>query len=150
MTSLTRGPNNHSRKAIGKEQVRALMAMRRSGMSCSQVAKELKIGESTVARYSSAWWQKEGNKKFAEELKNVRSSNLKKARVIKSKKAAAPKRVNEVKKVGEISKADAPQLSQEQIDYIRKIYQSRTHASGTFIGNLFIRIGKFFGGHHSV
>jgi hypothetical protein len=41
-------------------------------------------------------------------------------------------------------------LSPEAIDYIHKIYQSRNYESGTFIGNLFIRIGKMFGGHNPV
>jgi hypothetical protein len=35
-------------------------------------------------------------------------------------------------------------------DYIKKIYESPPIDKGTFIGNLFIKIGKFLGGHHSV
>ena len=130
MTSLTRGrKKRYSRNPITPEQIRALMAMRRQGMTCIEVAKQLNIGESTVARYSSAWWQSEGNKKFA------RTRNPEEKVRIKQK---AP----EVKKNVE--------LSSEQIEYINNIYRSGNYASGTFIGNLFIRIGKFFGGHHSV
>jgi DNA-binding NarL/FixJ family response regulator len=126
MTSLTRGPKSHSRVRITDEQIRALLAMRRSGMTCKEVADQLCLGESTVARYSSSWFQKQGTKK--------------------------PKRASGAKKVK--VKQDTPEvkteLTSDQIDYINNIYRSGNYCSGTFIGNLFIRIGKFFGGHHSV
>jgi len=129
MTSLTRGPKSHSRRPITQEQMRALISMRRSGMTCKEVAEQLKLGESTVARYSSAWWQNEGSKKFA------RVRNPKKKVKIKQAQPEAKKNV---------------ELTSEQIEYINAIYLSGNQSSGTFIGNLFIRIGKLFGGHHSV
>lgn len=126
MTSQTRGVKSHSRRAITQEQMRAVISMRRSGMTCKEVAEQLNLGESTVARYSSAWWQSEGNKKF-------KRSRTKKITVKRSPAETAH-----------------PELTSEQIEYINNIYRSGNYCSGTFIGNLFIRIGKFFGGHHSV
>lgn len=127
MTSQTRGHN--SRKPITNEQVRALLSMRRRGMTCEAVSKALGIGESTVARYSSAWWQSQGSKKFSRNRKTVKT----KTETIKL----------------ETAKPNV-ELTSEQIEYINNIYRSGNLNSGTFIGNLFIRIGKFFGGHHSV
>jgi hypothetical protein len=128
MTSPTRGrKKENGRRPITVEQIRALMSMRRLGMTCTEVAKELNIGESTVARYSSAWWQTEGSKKF----NRIRNPN-------------------EKVKVKQDKPSENVELSSEQIEYITNIYRSGNYASGTFIGNLFIRIGKFFGGHHSV
>jgi len=43
-----------------------------------------------------------------------------------------------------------PELTSEQIEYINNIYRSGNLNTGTFVGNLFIRIGKFFGGHNPV
>jgi hypothetical protein len=128
MTSPTRGrKKENGRRPITVEQIRALMSMRRQGMTCTEVAKELNIGESTVARYSSAWWQTQGSKKF----NRIRNPN-------------------EKVKVKQDKPSENVELSSEQIEYITNIYRSGNYASGTFIGNLFIRIGKFFGGHHSV
>lgn len=137
MTSLTRGHKGHSRRPIGTEQVRAIMSMRRQGMTCAQVAKTLGVGESTVARYSGAWWQKEGSKKFERQRK--KGEKALRQRSAKVKKASKPTKP---------AKSDV--LSTEQIDYINKIYRSGNLNSGTFVGNLFIRIGKFFGGHYPV
>ena len=123
MTSQTRG---HKRKALSKEQVRALLSMRRRGMTCEAVSKALGIGESTVARYSSSWWQGQGSKKFSRNRKAIKV-NTEKSKSVNS-----------------------PELSSEQIEYINNIYRSGNLNTGTFIGNLFIRLGKFFGGHHSV
>lgn len=122
MTSQTRGHNG--RKAITNEQLRALMSMRRRGMTCEAVSKALGIGESTVARYSSAWYQ--NSKKLDGHRKAIKVNTEK------------PKSVNN------------PELTSEQIEYINRIYRSGNFNSGTFIGNLFIRIGKFFGGHNPV
>lgn len=133
MTSPTRGHNkSHSRRPIKSEQIRALLAMRRRGMTCEEVAKQLGLGESTVARYSSAWFQKHGNKHHSRQPKAEKTTKV--TKTAQPKQAAKPKQ----------------QLSNEQVDYINKIYSSGNYSSGTFIGNLFIRIGKFFGGHHSV
>lgn len=121
MTSQTRGHKSHSRKSISQEQIRALLAMRRRGMTCEAVSKALGIGESTVARYSSAWYQNVGKKKRFEKTD-------------KPEKAVKPEK----------------ELTSEQIEYINSIYRSGDLNSGTFIGNLFIRIGKFFGGHNPV
>lgn len=132
MTSLTRGPKSHSRKSLSKEQIRALMAMRRRGMTCEAVSKALGIGESTVARYSSAWWQKDGSKKF-------------------QRSGGKPMKINSPKPKEKPKAIEANQeLTSEQISYINGIYRSGNLNTGTFIGNLFIRLGKFFGGHHSV
>lgn len=115
MTSQTRGHKSHSRKGITQEQIRALLAMRRRGMTCEAVSKALGIGESTVARYSSAWYQNVGKKKRFENTEKPEK-----------------------------------ELTSEQIEYINSIYRSGDLNSGTFIGNLLIRIGKFFGGHNPV
>jgi len=126
MTSQTRGLS--SRKAITNEQLSALMSMRRRGMTCRAVSKALGIGESTVARYSSSWWQSQGSKKF---------KRYRKEKVVSTKLKATKSDVN-------------PELTSEQIEYINRIYRSGNFNYGTFIGNLFIRIGKFFGGHNPV
>lgn len=138
MTSPTRGPNKgHSRRAISPDRVRALMSLRRRGMTCAEIAKTLGIGESTVARYSGAWWQSEGSKKFHRQKKRAGSQSRK--RVTESNK-----------KVPVAVPTTNAELTSEQIEYINEIYRSGDLNTGTFVGNLLIRIGKFFGGHNPV
>jgi hypothetical protein len=120
------------------------MTLRRRGLTCAEIAKTLGLGESTVARYSGAWWQNEGSKKFSRQRKKGETGrslrNTKTAKVTKAKES--PKQSPTPDAV--------PHLTDEQISYINGIYRSGDLNTGTFIGNLFIRIGKFFGGHYPV
>lgn len=126
MNFQTRG---HSRVKLKTSVVRQIYALRKSGYTCSQIAQMTGAGKSTVARYTT------GMK--IEPIQPVQP--VKQATKKKAAKRPAPKPAQQTNS-----------LSPEAIEYIRKIYQSRDEKSGTFIGNLFIRIGKFFGGHNPV
>ena len=124
MNFRTRG---HSRVKLKTSVVQQIYALRKSGHTCSQIAQMTGAGKSTVARYTT------GMK--IEPVQPVQPAK----RATKKKVAKKP-----------VQKPVTNGLSPEAIDYIRKIYQSRNEKSGTFIGNLFIRIGKYFGGHNPV
>lgn len=125
MNYLTRG---HSRLKLNTSVVRQIYALRKSGYTCAQIAQMTGTGKSTVARYTTG-------------MKIEPVEQIKPVAPVKPVKKAAKKSVQ---------KPVQNNLSPEALDYIRKIYQSRNEKSGTFIGNLFIRIGKFFGGHNPV
>ena len=135
MNSLTRG---HDRTKISKSVVNQIFALRREGYTCAQIAKMTNTGESTVARYTSDWYQREKKRGFVA-YRGVKETN----RIVAPKDYAEDIVLNKETKKKE-------QLSPEIIEYINNIYLSGNVRSGTFIGNLFIRIGKFFGGHNSV
>lgn len=124
MNFQTRG---HSRMKLKTSVVRQIYALRKSGYTCSQIAQMTGAGRSTVARYTTGM-------------------KIEPVQAAQPAKQTAKK--NAAKKV--VQKPVTNALSPEAIDYIHKIYQSRDEKSGTFIGNLFIRIGKMFGGHNSV
>jgi hypothetical protein len=127
MNFQTRG---HSRVKLKTSVVRQIYALRKSGYTCSQIAQMTGAGRSTVARYTTG--MKIEPVQPVQPVQPVKQT---------AKKKAAKKPVQKPVTNG---------LSPEAIDYIHKIYQSRNYESGTFIGNLFIRIGKMFGGHNPV
>jgi hypothetical protein len=139
MKSPTRG---HDRTKISKSVVNQIFALRREGYTCAQIAKMTNTGESTVARYTSDWYQKEKRRGFVAH-RGVHQNGKETNRIVAPKDYA-----EEVATPPVVNKKE--QFSPEVIDYINKIYLSGNVRSGTFIGNLFIRIGKFLGGHDSV
>jgi len=112
MQSQTLGLKHTPNKRLSGQQIQHMMSLRKQGLTCKQITEITGIGESTVARYTSDWYQKK--KGGIAELK--------------------PKK----------------ELSPEAIAYINQIYRTEPKPRGTKIGNLFILIGKFFGGHYPV
>jgi len=149
MNFQTRG---RERLRLKSSVVQQIFALRKDGYTCSQIAKMTNTGESTVARYTSDWYQKQRKSGFV-----AHRGVLSKTQEVHIAAAEAPepepKKAKLKKAAPEVKHNNPPtsnQLSAETIEYINKIYQSRNFAKGTFLGNLFIRIGKFFGGHDSV
>lgn len=136
MNFQTRG---HSRVKLKTSVVRQIYALRKSGYTCSQIAQMTGAGKSTVARYTAGM-------EIARYTTGMKTEPVQPVQPVQPVKQATKKKV--AKKP--VQKPATNGLSPEAIDYIRKIYQSRDENSGTFIGNLFIRIGKFFGGHNPV
>jgi len=112
MNSQTLGLKHTPNKRLSSQQVQRMMTLRKQGLTCKQITEITGIGESTVARYTSDWYQK--------------------------------------KKGGIAELRPRKELSPEAIAYINQIYRTEPKPRGTKIGNLFILIGKFFGGHYPV
>jgi len=60
MQSQTLGLKN-SRKRLSQSQVKRMMSLREKGLTCKQINQITGIGESTVARYTSDWYQSKKN-----------------------------------------------------------------------------------------
>jgi len=127
MNFQTRG---HSRVKLKTSVVRQIYALRKNGYTCSQIAQMTGAGKSTVARYTTG----------------MSIESVKPVQPVQPVKQTAKKKV--AKKV--VQSPVTNSLSPEALEYIVKIYQSHNERPGTFIGNLFIRIGKMFGGNNPV
>jgi hypothetical protein len=126
MNFQTRG---HSRVKLKTSVVRQIYALRKSGYTCSQIAQMTGAGKSTVARYTTGM-------------------KIEPVQPVQPVKQAAKKKA--AKRTVSKPAQQTNSLSPEALEYIVKIYQSHNERPGTFIGNLFIRIGKFFGGNNPV
>lgn len=136
MNSPTLG---HKRVKLKPSVISKIKSLRQDGYTCSQIAQMTGTGESTVARYTSDWYQSQKKKGFVAHRGVLRQTN----HIVSQPKDYAPN-VKFENVYGQ------KQLSPDVIDYINAIYRSGNFKSGTFIGNLFIRIGKFLGGHNPV
>lgn len=148
MTSLTRGLNGHSRRSLKPSVVNKVMSLRKQGMTCDQIAEVTGVGSSTVARYTSDWFQANVQKRNLKPRGSKRSSEREQQR-----RAKIAQRVEKKIQVAtqKPHKQDGLQpLAPEVIRYIQSIYESHRTASGNPIGNFLIRIGKALGGNHPV
>ncbi len=149
MNFPTRG---HERVKLKNSVVQRIFALRKDGYTCAQIAKMTNTGESTVARYTSDWYQQQKKDGFV--AHRGIGAKMQEVRIAATKAPEPePKKAKPKKAAPKVKRSNPPknnQLPAETIEYINKIYQSRNTAKGTFLGNLFIRIGKFFGGHDSV
>jgi len=58
MQSQTLGLKHTPNKRLSSQQVQRMMTLRKQGLTCKQITEITGIGESTVARYTSDWYQK--------------------------------------------------------------------------------------------
>lgn len=139
MTSPTLGLNANNRHSLKPSVRNTLLSLRKQGMTCEQIAKATGVGKSTIARYTSDWYQKNAGQA------NIKRQGRRKG--VPNKKKAAKANVAAQKP----QKQEGLQpLSQDAIKYINSIYESHRSATGNPIGNLLIRIGKALGGHYPV
>lgn len=131
MTSPTLGLNHNKRHSLKPAVKNKVVSLRKQGMTCEEIAKITGVGRSTIARYTSEWYQKHANQ-----------SNVKRGRRKSAPKVAAVQRPQK--------QEGLQPLAPEVIRYIQSIYESHRTASGNPIGNFLIRIGKALGGNHPV
>lgn len=123
-----------------------IIALRKEGLTCQAISDLTGVGRSTVARYTSDWYQKHttqsGIPTRGHPPKAVKQAAQKPEKKVKpEKKAEAPEPV--------VEKQLHP-LSPEVLEYIDAIMRKHDEPVGNPIGNFFIRLGKFLGGHHPV
>lgn len=150
MTFQTLGLNamHKPNKRIKPSLRNKIISLRKEGLSCNQIASLTGVGRSTVARYTSDWYQRhvtENNlTRLGQTPKHMKVKQHEKKEVpIKATAtpAASPK-------PNKAAKTPEP-LSPEALEYIKKVY-GEPRPTGNFVGNFFIRLGKFLGGHDSV
>lgn len=157
-------PNHH----LSTNLVNKIMRMRKEGLSCKQIADLTGVGRSTVARYTSDWYQKyvistgvprRGHlpKKMQGAVQQSASAVPKPAPVevsppVKRKRGRPRKHpvTAPVAAATSVKQDVSAALPPEVLAYVNAIYKSQREKVGNPIGNLFIRIGKALGGHYPV
>jgi len=159
MTSQTLGlktmhtPNKRVKTSLRKK----VFALRKEGLTCQTIADLTGLGRSTVARITSEWYQDHvdatGIPRRGHVPKGRRANAKAKPTNQTVETPAAPESpvyTLSVKPEPEKQEAAAPSLAPEVVSYINAIYASQRERVGSPVGNLLIRLGKFFGGHYPV
>lgn len=127
-----------------------IISLRKEGLSCNEIANLTGVGRSTIARYTSDWYQRhvtENNLTRLGQTPKYMKVKQDEKKAAPAKTAAKPTAAPKPTKAKEAKKPEP--LSPEALEYIKKVY-GEPQPTGNFVGNFFIRLGKFLGGHDSV